>query len=174
MPCRIDVDLVALREDLAGQGIELGDALHVVAEELHANGELFIRGLDLECVATDPELAPHEIGVRALVLDVDEMPEHGVAPDALALLQSDGHRTVVHRCTEAVDARDRSDDDHVAPLEQRPRRRVAHPVDLLVARAVLLDVGVAPRDVCLGLVVVVVRDEVLHRVLGEELLELSV
>ena len=38
----------------------------------------------------------------------------------------------------------------------------------------LLDVGVGARDVGLGLVVVVVRDEVFHRVVGEEALELAV
>jgi hypothetical protein len=47
---------------------------------------------------------------------------------------------------------------------------VAHAVDLLVNRAVLLDVGVGPRHVGLGLVVVVVGDEELDRVLGKKLL----
>ena len=37
-----------------------------------------------------------------------------------------------------------------------------------------LDVGVGARDVGLGLVVVVVGDEVLDRVVGEEALELAV
>ncbi len=127
-----------------------------------------------EGVAAHSEFAAHEIGIRALVLDVDEVPKHGVAPHTLALVEAHGHRTVVHGRAKAVDTRDRGDDDHVTPLEERPCRRVAHAVDLLVARAVLLDVGVAPSDVRLGLVVVVVRDEVLDGVLGEELLELSI
>ena len=66
----------------------------------------------------------------------------------------------------------RRDDDHVAAREQRARGGVAQPVDLLVDRGVLLDVEVLGRDVRLGLVVVVVGDEVLDRVLGEELAEL--
>ena len=70
--------------------------------------------------------------------------------------------------------RHRGDDDDVVALQQRPRRRVAHAVDLLVDRAVLLDVGVGARDVGLGLVVVVVGDEVLDRVVREEALELAV
>ena len=53
------------------------------------------------------------------------------------------------------------------------RGRVAQPVDLVVDRAVLLDVRVARRDVGLGLVVVVVADEVLDPVVGEELAELG-
>ena len=68
----------------------------------------------------------------------------------------------------------RGHDDHVAALEQRPRRRQPHPVDLVVDRRFLLDVGVAGRDVGLGLVVVVVADEVLDGVVGEEAPELLV
>ena len=47
--------------------------------------------------------------------------------------------------TQAVDARHRRDDDHVAPGEQGRGGRVAQPVDLVVDRRVLLDVGVARR-----------------------------
>ena len=49
---------------------------------------------------------------------------------------------------------------------------MAEPVDLVVDRGVLLDVEVLRRDVGLGLVVVVVADEVLDGVVGEELPEL--
>ena len=45
---------------------------------------------------------------------------------------------------------------------------MAHPVDLLVYRGVLLDIGVAARHIGLGLVVVVIGDEVLDRVVREE------
>ena len=60
------------------------------------------------------------------------------------------------------------------PLEQRLGRRQAHLLDVLVDRGVLLDVGVGGRHVGFGLVVVVVRDEVLDRVVREELPELAV
>ena len=56
--------------------------------------------------------------------------------------------------------------------EQVRGRGVAQPVDVVVARAVLLDVEVGLGDVGLGLVVVVVGDEVLDRVGREELAEL--
>ena len=64
------------------------------------------------------------------------------------------------------------DHDDVAPGEQRVGRGVPQPLDLLVDRGVLLDVGVGLRDVRLGLVVVVVGDEVLDRVVGEQLAQL--
>ena len=49
---------------------------------------------------------------------------------------------------------------------------MAEPVDLVVDRGVLLDIEVLRRDVGLRLVVVVVADEVLDRVVREELPEL--
>ena len=72
----------------------------------------------------------------------------------------------------AVDAADRGDDDHVAACEQGRRGGVAQAVDLVVDRRVLLDEGVARRDVRLGLVVVVVADEVLDPIVREELAHL--
>jgi len=51
---------------------------------------------------------------------------------------------------------------------------VAHAIDLLVDGGFLLDIGVGARDVGLGLVVVVIADEIFDRVVREERLELAV
>ncbi len=51
---------------------------------------------------------------------------------------------------------------------------MAHPVDLLVDVGFLLDIGVGAWDVGLRLVIVVVGDEILDRIVGEEALELAV
>ncbi len=59
------------------------------------------------------------------------------------------------------------------PHEERGRRGVAQTVDLVVDGRVLLDVGVGRREVRLGLVVVVVRDEELDPVLREQLPQLG-
>ena len=88
--------------------------------------------------------------------------------DPLADLQREGHGRVGLDRADAVDAGDRGDDDDVVALQERARRRVAHAVDLLVDRGVLLDIGVGARHVGFGLVVVVVGDEILDRVVGEE------
>ena len=59
-------------------------------------------------------------------------------------------------------------DDRLVVVESRSRSRSR------VARGVLFDVDIALRDVRFRLVVIVIADEVLDRVLGEELLELLV
>src|SRR3984957_10796659 len=51
---------------------------------------------------------------------------------------------------------------------------MAHAVDLLVDRGVLFYVGVGPRHIGLGLVVVVIADKIFHGVVGEETLELAI
>ena len=130
---RVDVDLLALGEELAGQRVELGDPLDLVAEELDPDERLLRRRLELEGVAADAEPGAAERLVVALVLEVDEVAQDGVAPVLAADPQLEHGRAVVDRRAEAVDARHRGDDDHVAPLEQGVGRGVAEPVDLVVA-----------------------------------------
>ena len=167
-----DGDRVELREHLAGERVEVRDLLDLVAEHRHAVGRLRVRRLDLDHVALHAEAAPAEQRVIAHVLDVDQLAKHHVAVRLLADREEHDALLVLLRRAEAVDARDRRDDDHVAAREEVRRRRMAKPVDVVVARAVLLDVEVGLRDVRLRLVVVVVRDEVLDGVLREELAEL--
>ena len=142
---RVDVGLLALGEELAGQRVELGDPLDLVAEELDPDERLLRGRLELEGVAADTEPGTGQRLVVALVLEVDQVAQDGVPPVLAADAQLQDGGAVVDRRAETVDARHRGDDDDVAPLEQGVGRRMAEPVDLVVAARVLLDVGVAPR-----------------------------
>ncbi len=83
-------------------------------------------------------------------------------------------RVVVLR-TNAIDAGDRGDNDHIlSPLDQSGRRLQSQPIDFIVDGHVLLNVGVRRRDVCFGLIVIVIGNEKLDRVVGEKALELSI
>src|SRR3546814_5633605 len=64
---------------------------------------------------------------------------------------------------DAIEARHRGNDDHIVAFEQRARHRMAHPVDRLVYRAFLLDIGVTARHIGLGLVIVAIADELFGR-----------
>ena len=59
-------------------------------------------------------------------------------------------------------------------VEERAGGGMAHPVDGLVDGGVFFDVEVGLGDVGLGLIIIVIADEILHRVVREELLELAV
>ena len=73
---RVDVDLLALGEQLAGQRVDLGDPLDLVAEELDPDERLLRGRLELERVAADAEPGARQGLVVALVLEVDQLAEH--------------------------------------------------------------------------------------------------
>src|SRR5262245_28512907 len=169
---RVDRDLVVLAQRLAGERIEGRELVDLVAEQFNAEALLFVRRTHFDDVAADAERAAVEIVIVALVLDLDQLAQNLLTLDPLAALERQQHAVVRLRRAEAVDARHAGDDDHVAPLEERSGRRQPHAIDLVVDRRFFLDVRVGRRHVGFRLVVVVVADEVLDGVVGEETPEL--
>ena len=159
--------LEVVLDQLAGHRVEVLQVLDLVAEEDDPVGRLGVGGEDLERLAAHPERPPRQRGVVARVLDRDELAQQLVAIDHLALVQRLEVVVVGLRRAEAEDAGHAGHDHDVATGEQPRRGGVAQAVDLLVDRRVLLDVEVLGGDVGLGLVVVVVGDEVLDRVVRE-------
>ncbi len=51
---------------------------------------------------------------------------------------------------------------------------MAHAIDLFVDRAFLLDIGVGAGHIGFGLVVIVIRDEILDRIVGKKAPELAI
>ena len=152
--------------------MELGDALDLVAEELHAEGAiLVIGGVQLHGVAPDAEHVALEGHVVALVAILHQTAEQLVPLHGHARAQGDHHAGEVVRLAEAVDTADGRHHDHIPPLQQGAGGTEAQAVDLLVGGGVLFDIGIGVGDVGLRLVVVVVGDKVLHGVIGEELAE---
>ena len=169
---RPDREVVELREHLARERVEVRHPLDLVAEERDAVRRLLVRRLHLDHVALHAEAAAAEHRVVADVLRVDQLPQQQVAVVLGADLDVDHPLAPLLRRAEAVDAGDGRDHDHVAAREERRRRGEPQPRDVVVPGRVLLDVEVGLRDVRLGLVVVVVGDEVLDGVVREELPEL--
>jgi hypothetical protein len=167
-------DVSDLAEDLAGQRVEPGQFVHLVAEEADPQCVLLVGGHDFDDIAAHAERAAPELDVVALVLDLHQFSQDLVAVDPLADLEREQHAVVRLGRPQAVDARHTGHDDDVAALEERPRGRQPHPVDLVVDGRFLLDVRVGGRHVGFGLVIVVVADEVLDGVLGKEPAELLI
>ncbi|MCB0011177.1 MAG: GDP-mannose 4,6-dehydratase [Anaerolineales bacterium] len=159
----------------AAQRIDHADRVDLVAEELDAHGAIgLVRGQHLDDVAPHAEGPAMEVVVVSLVLDRREVREEAIPGDFLADFGPDEHSRVGFGRADSVDARHRRDDDHVPALEDAPRRREAEFVELVVDRGVFLDIGVRRGYVGLGLIVVIVADEVLDRVMREEFAELAV
>ena len=171
---RIDGHALVPPDLTAGQRIERDQLVDLVPEQADPQPELFVGGEDLDDVAADPEGAPRELVIVALVLNLHELAEDLVALDPLTALERQDERVVRLRRSEAVDARYARDDDDVVALEEGSGRRQPEPVDLVVDDRLLLDVRVARWDVGLRLVVVVVADEELHGVARKEAAELLI
>ena len=174
MRARKDRHLVELAQDLAAQGIDLGNSFDLIAPPFDAQGFLALVGReDFDHVAAHAEGAAGKVHVVALVLDLDQAAQDGIAPDLDPDREIDLHAQIRLGRADAVDARHRGHDDGIPPRKQRIGRRVAHAIDLFVDQRILLDVRVGRRHVGLGLVVVVVADEEVDRVVGEKTLELA-
>ena len=161
--------------DLARERVERADLRDLVVEELDANRvALGLRREDVDHVAAHAIRAAREVERVARVLELREPAQQIALIDPRAAREVQHHVVIGRGIAEAVDRGHRRDDHDVAALEQHLGRRQAHLLDVLVDRRVLLDVRVGRRHVRLGLVVVVVRNEVLDRVVREELAHLAV
>ena len=160
-------------DDLAGDGVDLADAVDLVAEEFYADrARRPVGGPKLNRVAPDAEHIALKRNVVALIPVVDEAAHQLLARKLRPGRQIDHHLLKIIRLAESVDAADRRHDDHVPPLQQRGRRGQPQPVDLLVDGGVLFNIGIRMGDIRLGLIIVVVGHEILHRVVREKRPEL--
>ena len=76
---------------------------------------------------------------------------------------TDHHAFVFAGVAHGINAADAGDDNHVLAFTHRGGGAVTQAVDLFIDGSVLLDVGIAGGDIGLGLVIIVVGDEILHR-----------
>ena len=164
-----------LAADLARERIEQRQRFDFVVEQLDAQRlALGFRRENIDDIATHAISALRQIHLVALVLHVRETAQHLALIHAIAARQMQHHLQIRLGIAQAVNCGHGRDDDRVGSLEQRLGRRQAHLLDVLVDRRILLDIRVRRRHVRLGLVVVVIRNEVLDGVVGKELLELAV
>ncbi len=168
-----DRRFLQLVDHFAGEAVDLLDDVDLLERHLDADDRVARGRENFDRVAEDVNHALLEFQIGPLVLDVRKPSQKLVALDRFAALHGDREGFVVLHVAEAVDTRHRCDDEHVPAGEEVERSGVAVLLDLLVDARVFLDVGIGVRHVRLRLVVVVVRHEVRHRVLREEVLELG-
>ena len=171
----VDLDPLQRPRRLARQRIKLGNLVDLIAEERDLpRPVLLVHRPDIERISLHPKGPPPKRLIIPLVLQRHEIRRHLPGVSGLALSQLERHRGISLNRPNAVNARHRGDNDHIIPLQNRPRGRVAHSINRFVDGALFLDVGVGPGDVSLGHIVVVVAHEILDGVVGEKALELAI
>ena len=99
--------------------------------------------------------------------------DHLVAICLFLLVNEHGHARIIHRAADTVDAAYRSNHDNIAPGQQCASGRMTQLLNLFVDGGILFDERVRRGHVRLWLIVIVVADEIHHRVIGEEFLQLA-
>ena len=161
--------------DVPGERIEQLQHFDLVVKErdAHRSLRMFSRK-NVEHFAAHAKSPTRKIHIVTVVLHLGQSTDCGALIELVALAQMQNHRVIIHRVADTVNARHRGHDDAVLPLHDALGGRQTHLLDVLVNRAVLLDEQVARRHIGLGLVVVVIRNEILHRIVRKELAKLAI
>src|SRR5450830_2123742 len=172
---REEDELLVLLDDLARTQVELLDLLdRAIQRQPDADAGLRLLGHHLQRRPAHAERATLAHVFDTLIAEPDERPGDVVALHGRALCHRQQSLAVFLRRVPAVDTAHGADDDDVLALDERSDGRVPQASDVLVDVGVLRDVQINRGDIRLGLIVVIVADEILDRVLGEEGLELAV
>ncbi len=143
--------------------------LDLIVEKLNANGKLgMFRGENINRVTTHPKTTANELHVVAAILHPHELSDDLAQRQLVARAQAQDHGVVVGGVSNAVDTRNRSHNNRVTTFEQRFGCREPHLLDMFIDGGVFLDKKITLRNIGLGLVIVVIRNKVLHRILGKE------
>ena len=162
-------------EPLSGHRIDQADHLDLVIEENHPIALLAVSGENIDRIAVYTERGRPEIVLAAGVERIDQRVQQFVATDHIADFQLDRRGMEVLGIADPVYARHaRYDDDVVTAAQQRRSGAEPHFLDPFVDRQILFDKSVRRRQVSLGLVIVVIRDEIFDRILRKEVFELAV
>ncbi|CAI8178501.1 MAG: Uncharacterised protein [Alphaproteobacteria bacterium] len=160
---------------LSGQRVELGQAVNLITEHFNPPSAVFImRRKHVNRIAADAKIAARKSHIIAPILQCHQIGEQLRAANIHAFFKLQRHAGIAFHRADAVNARHGSDDNYVIAFQQRPRRGMAHAVNLLVNIAFFFDVSVGARHIGFGLVIIVIRDEILDRIFREEALKLAV
>lgn len=170
-----DSYLVEFFESLAGGGVDAGDGFEFVVEKIEADSHFPECHHNVNRITGNAESRGDKLALGASVKDVDQRVEERLTRNNLAGLKLDDGSLEVLGVTDTVNAGDGCDNNNVAaPGHQARSSAKAHLVDLVVNLKVLFYIGIRRGEVSLGLVVIVIGDEVLDGVMRKEPFELGV
>ncbi|KKU47659.1 MAG: hypothetical protein UX66_C0008G0013 [Parcubacteria group bacterium GW2011_GWF2_46_8] len=121
-----------------------------------------------------PERTNGNLGIGTRKMDVNKLADQVAAGNRLTDLKMDTRLKIVRRYSKVVYTRNRGDHDDVTSRHQGRGCLVTKFFDFFVDHRLLIDIGISMGHVCLGLIVIVVRYEIINRVFGEKILILAV
>ena len=115
---REDIHMFEAFDNFTADAVEAGDGFDFIAKEAHADGVPVAVGRHyFQGVAAHAEDARLGFHVVALVLDIHQLTQQGVAAGYLPRLQMNDALVVNRRVAQAVDGRNRGHDDNILARE---------------------------------------------------------
>ena len=162
-------------QHFTGQWIEKTQILNFIIEQFNAHRlALRFSRMDIDNFASNPVVTASELHVIARVLQFGQAAQQLTLINDVTALEVQHHLVVSLRITQTIDRRHRGNDNHIAPLKQRLGRGQPHLLYVVIDRRILFDKRIRCHHIRFRLVVVVVRNKVLHRIVREELFHLPV
>ena len=129
--------------DLVGDGIDLRDAVDLIAKELYPDPVVAaLRRVDVDHIAMHPETASVKLHIVSVILHLDQGADNLIPVPGHARSQGKHHPLVLIGTSQTVDAGNARHDHDIPALCQRCCRGQSQLVDLVVYGGVFCDVGV--------------------------------
>ena len=160
---------------LASQRVEQGNRFNLVIEQGNAHrGFIVLCRKHIDHVAAHTECASAKIKFVSIVLHAHQTRDHVALRDFFTLLHVQDHAMVINRIAYAVNSRNGGNDNTVFPLQQSLSSGEAHLFYVLINAGIFFYEQIAGGHVSFRLVIIVIRNEILHRIVRKKLPELTV
>ncbi len=166
---RVDIDMIGFLQNLPGKWVESRDIFNLVTKKADPDRFAFaVSGQDFERITTHPEDTGLDFQVVALVLDIDQLPQEGIPTVDLSFWNLQHRGAIGFRVAQTINGGDRCHDNNILAGHQRRCCCQAQTVNLFVNIGFFLDIQIASWDVGFRLIIIVIRDEILHCIFREE------
>ena len=168
-------DMVSCPDDFACQHIYFRNTVDFIPEKFHTNGML--RRADRENfdhIPTDTKRTSFKIQIIAVILHFHQSAQDFIPVLLHAGAQGKHHAVVFLRVTQAINTGNAGNNNNILSLHQRRRGGMAQLINFIIDRGILFDIGIRTGYIRLRLIIVIIADEILHRIFGEKLLQLVI
>ena len=173
--CRVNGNHFEVHYLLAGVDMNRMNRFDFVSEKRKAHRIIGISQIHIHIITLNTKSSACEIGARSAVEAFHQAMQKTLAAHGLATLYWDDALMELNGVSDTINARYTGYDNHISSAaEQRACSRQAKLFNLVIDLQILFNVNTGSRNKSLGLVIVVVTDEVLDHVIGEKRFELGV
>lgn len=167
--------LLKVGEGVGRGGVDGFNALDLVAKEGEAEGVIFVGHKDIYGVSLDTKAASVELHLVADILRILKLAHEGGGRNELTYCNFNNSAKEIVGVAQTIEAGDGGDDDDVPSARHECHGGAeTQLVEFLIYGQVFFYIGIGGGNVGLGLIIVVVRDEVLNGIVWEEGFELLI